>query len=65
MHCLPIACGKHQPAARTFFTPCPRPALLEDPRLRDRFLPGPRQLELDFGPPPARSDAVMALTGQL
>ena len=44
---------------------CPRPALLEDPRLRDRFLPGPRQLELDFGPPPARSDAVMALTGQL
>jgi putative DNA modification/repair radical SAM protein len=45
----------------------PRVAVLEDTNLRHRFLPAPRQLELNFNvPPPAtRQDALMALSGQL
>lgn len=45
----------------------PRVALLESADLRQHFLPGPRQLELDFtAPPPATpADAAMALSGQI
>lgn len=45
----------------------PRAALLESEDLRQHFLPGPRQLELDFtAPPPATpADAAMALSGQI
>lgn len=45
----------------------PRAALLESEDLRQHFLPGPRQLELDFSaPPPATpADAAMALSGQI
>lgn len=45
----------------------PRSALLESVDLRQHFLPGPRQLELDFtAPPPATAaDAAMALSGQI
>jgi putative DNA modification/repair radical SAM protein len=45
----------------------PRPALLESEHLRQHFLPGPRQLELNFTAAPAtnKADALMALSGQL
>ncbi len=45
----------------------PRPALLEGDHLRQHFLPGPKQLELDFNAAPAttQADAQMALSGQL
>jgi predicted DNA-binding helix-hairpin-helix protein len=45
----------------------PRVALLEDANLRHRFLPAPRQLELNLNAPPASTpqDALMALSGQL
>jgi putative DNA modification/repair radical SAM protein len=45
----------------------PRSALLESSDLRQHFLPGPRQLELNFNAPPAATpaDAKMALSGQI
>ncbi len=45
----------------------PRPAQLESDHLRHQFLPGPRQLELNFNAAPAttKADALMALSGQL
>jgi putative DNA modification/repair radical SAM protein len=45
----------------------PRPALLESDNLRLQFLPGPRQLELNFNAAPkaTQADALMALSGQL
>ncbi len=44
----------------------PRIGQLESDELRTHFLPGPRQLELDFSAPASTAaDAVMALSGQL
>ncbi len=45
----------------------PRIALLESTNLRQHFLPGPRQLELNFTAPPPTTpaDAAMALSGQI
>ena len=45
----------------------PRIALLESTNLRQNFLPGPRQLELNFNAPPPTTpaDAAMALSGQI
>ncbi|MBL9185062.1 MAG: putative DNA modification/repair radical SAM protein, partial [Verrucomicrobiaceae bacterium] len=45
----------------------PRLALLESTNLRQHFLPGPRQLELNFNAPPPTTpaDAAMALSGQI
>jgi hypothetical protein len=42
-------------------------ALLESTNLRQHFLPGPRQLELNFTTPPPTTpaDAAMALSGQI
>jgi hypothetical protein len=45
----------------------PRITLLESTNLRQHFLPGPRQLELNFNAPPptTQADAAMALGGQI
>jgi len=45
----------------------PRAALLESDRLRERFLPRPRQLELNFATPPAATveTALSARSGEL
>lgn len=44
----------------------PRVALLESPHLRQHFLPAPKQLEMNFNPPPSTPlDAVMARSGEL
>jgi predicted DNA-binding helix-hairpin-helix protein len=45
----------------------PRIALLESSNLRQHFLPGPRQLELNFTAPSPTTpaDAAMALSGQI
>jgi predicted DNA-binding helix-hairpin-helix protein len=45
----------------------PHIAQLESTNLRQHFLPGPRQLELNFNAPPPTTpaDAAMALSGQL
>jgi hypothetical protein len=44
----------------------PRPALLESDRLRQHFLPPPKQLELNFdAPAPTPADLTMAHTGEL
>ncbi len=44
----------------------PRAALLESDRLRQHFLPPPRQMELDFtAPPPSTETLVSARSGQL
>jgi predicted DNA-binding helix-hairpin-helix protein len=43
-----------------------RPALLDSDSLRQRFLPPPRQLELDFAPPkPTPADTRSVLTGEI
>jgi predicted DNA-binding helix-hairpin-helix protein len=44
----------------------PQPSLLEGDRLRQRFLPPPKQLELDFAQPAADPDAARsALNGEI
>ena len=44
----------------------PQPSLLEGDRLRQRFLPPPKQLELDFSAPPSDPDAARsAWNGEL
>ena len=45
----------------------PRIALLESTNIRQHFLAGPRQLELNFNAPPPTTpaDAAMALSGQI